>query len=104
MDTQVEDFLAHYGVAGMRWGKRKSRASTASRIRTNVSTMPKRQVAKRLGGAALVAAGTVAAIAIMSKSGSAPIRVMPRPGIMDLPGFTSAMSQPMSLVTSRVIG
>ncbi|QGZ17216.1 hypothetical protein SEA_GIANTSBANE_12 [Arthrobacter phage Giantsbane] len=31
MDEEVDDFLAHYGVKGMRWGKRSDRPSTTPR-------------------------------------------------------------------------
>lgn len=37
MSDQVEDFLEHYGVRGMKWGVRKDR-SAASKLSTNAKT------------------------------------------------------------------
>lgn len=34
-DEEVEDFLAHYGVPGMKWGRRKARSSTPTRTETH---------------------------------------------------------------------
>lgn len=34
---EVEDFLAHYGVKGMKWGERKARTSTSSKSQSKPS-------------------------------------------------------------------
>lgn len=44
MSTETDDFLAHYGVKGMKWGKRKSGSEGPSR--KELRTMDKAERAK----------------------------------------------------------
>jgi hypothetical protein len=39
MSTEVDEFLAHYGVPGMKWGKRKAGETKASRKAANRKTL-----------------------------------------------------------------
>lgn len=54
--TEVDDFLAHYGVKGMKWGKRKAPASTDSKkpVRKKMSPETKELIGGLLTTAALV--------------------------------------------------
>lgn len=74
MTEQVEDFLAHYGVKGMRWGQRKSRdTSTSAKKSGRISPETRREAteaAKKVGkialryGAPLAVGATVGAVAL----------------------------------------
>lgn len=41
MSTEVDDFLAHYGVPGMKWGKRRAGETAESRKKDNRKTLKK---------------------------------------------------------------
>lgn len=59
--VNTDDFLAHYGVKGMRWGKRKQSAPTrSSSPRQNEA---KAKVAKSMGKKVAIIGGTAAVAA-----------------------------------------
>lgn len=60
MTIEVDDFLMHYGVKGMRWGKRQS-----SEPRTPLTR--KQKIAIAVGVGSTVAVGAVIALSIMDK-------------------------------------
>lgn len=55
--SDVEDFLAHYGVPGMKWGKRKSQAVSGNRRKRTPEE--KRALAKKVA----IGTGTLLAVA-----------------------------------------
>lgn len=63
------NFLAHYGIKGMKWGRRKSQAS-ASDTQTSQPKSNKKKLVKGLAATGAVVAGAVAARRIMQNSGS----------------------------------
>lgn len=90
MDEDLEDFLAHYGVKGMKWGVRRKRGGSESSSNSQSgSEKPKRKIDKKkvaiaagiVGGAAAltvatvvlkkhqIALGEAAAVAQMKKMG-----------------------------------
>lgn len=79
MNDEVDDFLAHYGVLGMKWGKRKNR-ETMPAGRRKRTPEEKRALAKKLayGSAALVAvAGAGLAAYYLGKNGNFSIKDLP---------------------------
>jgi hypothetical protein len=66
-EVLVDDFLAHYGILGMKWGKRRSKSS---------SVKPKMSRGKKIaiGVGVVVAVGSVVALAVISKNSNMPIR------------------------------
>jgi hypothetical protein len=50
MDEEVEDFLAHFGVKGMRWGARKTSGSGGEGGPSEVHVVKRGKVLKTTGG------------------------------------------------------
>lgn len=75
-----EDLLVHFGVKGMRWGRRKASSSDGSSDKKPMST--KKKVAIGAGVAAGVA-GAAAVAYMMSRRGKVPVRQVlgNRPGL-----------------------
>lgn len=71
MDNEVDDFLAHYGVLGMKWGHRKAQDSGSSTGESGNHQKLKKAgiIIGTAAGAALIAAGTV----YLAKNGKLPI-------------------------------
>ena len=72
-----QEFLAHYGKKGMRWGQRKSRTITYTQnkskpIRTPADKQKRRSKAKIAGGVVL-AAGSIAVAGVLAKQGNAKV-------------------------------
>lgn len=77
--NEVDDFLAHYGVAGMKWGRRRSKAGTthvskrarqATKNHTPMSSKTKKDLAVTLGlGAAMVATMALGSISAAQAKG-----------------------------------
>ncbi len=69
-DHEVDDFLEHFGVRGMKWGRRKSRAGSSSprseAQRQEASANRKKNVKIAVGSAAV---GAAVAAAFMAKHG-----------------------------------
>lgn len=64
MTTEVDDFLAHYGVPGMKWGRRRTvetPSSTQSKTSLGLSETRKKQIKT-----AAVVGGVLAAVAVGS--------------------------------------
>lgn len=65
---EVEDFLAHYGVKGMKWGERKARTSTSSKSQSKPKAPPSqnqmalRKVGTELGFGAIGPAAMLAGL------------------------------------------
>jgi hypothetical protein len=84
MTVEVEDFLAHHGIAGMKWGKHKARSDDRS-SGTNpkggggADDAPKpkmsrnKKIAIAVGVGAVVAIGAAVAISAMNKNMDFPI-------------------------------
>lgn len=69
---EVDDFLAHYGVKGMKWGKRRAKFDSTS---DKPKMSRKKKIAIAVGVGAVVAVGTVAAVSIMNgKKSSLPVQ------------------------------
>jgi hypothetical protein len=87
--TEVDDYLAHFGVKGMHWGQRKAQAveavkgaSASAKTRYNNLSKENQTTVKRAGrnigasvvigaivGGPLVAAGAGLATAVLTKNG-----------------------------------
>ena len=77
----TEEFLEHYGVKGMKWGVRKSRAQRrADRAERAANRTPKQQkrrdVAKAAGSLALAAGGTILARKIAQENAHRKMRAI----------------------------
>ncbi|UGL63237.1 membrane protein [Arthrobacter phage Tokki] len=66
--TEVDNFLLHYGVKGMKWGRRKDRPEGESRISPEQKAKLKK-AAIVVGTAAVVGAITIGAIYVSNNSG-----------------------------------
>lgn len=88
-DMDDDEFLAHVGTKGMKWGVRKDRSSKAS------SKKPKRKMDwnDKVAIAASITIGAVAVARIVSRVRGNPARSAPRP---------SFMNNTSSLFTTRV--
>ena len=66
MKDAYDDYLAHYGVKGMKWGVRKDRKRSSRQPRTEEQKAKRKQVAKKVaigvGSAAVVAGGAYACL------------------------------------------
>ena len=71
----LEDALVHYGVPGMRWGRRKGRDNSSDYDDYDeLDRLERRERNKRIAvGAALVAVGTIATVAVLNKTGTVKI-------------------------------
>lgn len=73
MSEEVDDFLAHYGVRGMKWGKRNSKAKSTEDSEPRKRTPEeKKALAKKIAigtGALLVAAGAAYAVYSLNAKG-----------------------------------
>lgn len=86
MEQEVEDFLAHYGVPGMKWGKRRASSNDSiggSRPNSGGSDAPlkpkmsrEKKIAIAVGVGATIAIGAAITIAVLNnqKSMSLPIQ------------------------------
>jgi hypothetical protein len=63
---EVDDFLAHYGVKGMRWGRRKSGVDTSS-SEPKPKMSREKKIAIAVGVGATVAVGAAIALSLMDK-------------------------------------
>lgn len=79
-DQQVDDFLAHYGKKGMRWGVRNAEDDSAPRA-SRLSDDQKRRLktAAKVAGTVAVIGGIVATAYILQKNGKLPAFSIPRP-------------------------
>lgn len=67
-----DDYLAHYGVKGMKWGVRKNRRSGSKASRKNDGSAQKRnrkETVKKVAKAAAITAGAAAATYVVAKHG-----------------------------------
>lgn len=82
MTVEVNDFLAHYGVPGMKWGKRGKRGAQPDRgsKETSKPKMSKgKKIAIAVGVGALAAGAGIAAVSL-SKNGKIPMsKLVTRP-------------------------
>ena len=69
-DENVEDFLEHFGVKGMKWGKRRSRSELQSAKESRSGGG--KSAAKKAAAATAVVAGAALAATILRKSGGKP--------------------------------
>jgi hypothetical protein len=89
MAEEVDDFLAHYGIPGMKWGKRSSRSSSDPKPKMS----RKKKVAIAVG-AGVVVAGTAFTLHSLNKNGK-----LPASKVTDQPAFSKgrqAFTQPTS--------
>ena len=77
-----EDLLVHFGVKGMRWGRRKDSSSGGSSDKKPMSTKKKVAIG---AGVAVAAAGAAAVAYMMSGRGKVPVRQV----MGNRPGFKS---------------
>jgi len=79
-DQKVDDFLAHVGVKGMRWGHRKAEDDGALH-QSRLSEDQKRRLktAAKVAGTVAVIGGIVATAYILQKNGKIPAFSLPKP-------------------------
>lgn len=81
--VDVDDFLEHVGVRGMKWGKRRSRSdrNVESNPKPKMSRQKKMAIAAGVGAAA-VAVGLSVTLKVVNKNATLPIsEIMDRPSV-----------------------
>lgn len=68
--TDAEDFLAHVGKKGMKWGQRKQQISDSI---TNFKNNPKVRTAGKIAGAAVIIGATAFVAAKLAQRGRIPV-------------------------------
>lgn len=77
-------YLEHWGVRGMRWGVRNKKKETSNKFSNNsrisriLKSKETKQVAARMGIAALVGLGTTAVVSILVRRGNTPVKEISR--------------------------
>ena len=102
----TDDFLAHYGVKGMKWGQRKARdktsASTSSDVDSKTAkTSARREKAKKVAigtGLLIAAAGTAYVGYTLHKNGSLPTSKLPQTKPEVKKKVESIMTEPSDLI------
>lgn len=73
MPDELDVFLAHYGIPGMSWGKRRARSKGKSDTSSKPKMSQKKKVAIVVGASAAVAFGLAFAANSVSKNGTRPV-------------------------------
>ena len=74
MSQEVDNFLAHYGKKGMKWGVRKNLKSLGKGVSEKYKNLdPKKKAALKVGLTTALVAGTAATTAIISRKGMIPM-------------------------------
>ena len=76
MSNDVDEFLSHYGVKGMRWGVRRKRQSESNSANGSPSSNKsrKKKIAAGVAGAAIVGGAAATAI-ILNRNGQKSLKV-----------------------------
>ena len=80
MSDEVEDFLAHYGIKGMKWGRRKAIETAGPRTRRPPLT-PEQQAKRKaalkkaavIAGSVVVVAGAAAVAVVIARNSRMPV-------------------------------
>lgn len=72
MADNADDFLAHYGIRGMKWGRRTSRSGQSAGSNPKTQMSRKKKVAIAVGSTAAVAVGVAFTLHALNKNGKLP--------------------------------